>query len=129
MTLVNGMNVSVSGLAASAFGSATEHQYFVMGPHWKHAVGALKVGSLSGTGNLKCSFHHAAQNPSNETPDWKLLMSFSSLNASSAMSTIFDAPITSTPLLPYGRFTSTVESTNAGTTTFYNVVAKLLAEV
>ena len=118
---------ALSSLSASAYGSASSELFFNMAPCAKDYALFAKVNDLSGTGNLKIRVDHAAD--SFVAGCWVPLMSCAALTAASAVSTVWESQSNQKRMLfPYGRITATVESTNAGATTFTSIVAKFLSD-
>jgi len=129
MTAVGGYHLSIGSILAQNFGSITSTFNFLLGPKLTKPALFVKIGAVQGTGNLKTSFQTCVENPEVTTPDLVQLGSIGMLTTTSAVSTLLNATVMSNPLLPYGRFTATIESRNSGPTIFFDVVAKLLAEV
>lgn len=118
--------IELSSLAASGYQSASSSSWFTTRPGSFNWALQGRVGTLSGTGNLKVFLDQTIDDPNvNSSVNIVSIAALGALTATSAVQTLIGS---TPPLLPYARIGVRCEAAGAGTTDFKNVVVKLLTE-
>jgi hypothetical protein len=128
MALNKSYNVSIGALTASAFGSTTHEAFLSLAPRDFNAAASIKWDSLTGNGNLIAQIDFAAESAPNA--QWTNSLAFSGMSASSMVNHAFYSSSDDQvkPLLPNARVRVTNRSTDANSSTYTNIVLKLLVE-
>jgi len=120
-------SIELSTLSASAFGSASSTSWFSLQNTDKNFALMAKCGTLAGTGNLKVFLDHSFEDPTVASGVFPMvsIVSAANITASNSIATAISG---ATSLLPYVKIGVRCEATGAGTTTFQNIVIRLLGE-